>query len=118
MQGSLVQDLVGKLRSHMLCDLALKKKQWKQWLTLFWGAPKSLQMLTGAMKLRRLLLRRKVMTNLDSILKSREISLSTKVDFVKAKVFPEVLCGYENWTIKNAEHQRIDALNCAVGEDS
>ena len=61
---------------------------------------------------------RKVMINLDSILKSREISLSTKVDFVKAKVFPEVLCGYENWTIKNAEHQRIDALNCAVGEDS
>ena len=58
---------------------------------------------------------RKVMINLDSILKSREISLSTKVDFVKAKVFPEVLCGYENWTIKNAEHQRIELLNYGVG---
>ena len=120
MQGSLVQDLVGKLRSHMLCDLALKKKQWKQWLTLFWGAPKSLQMLTGAMKLRRLLLRRKVMTNLDSIFKSRDITLPTKVlsSLLKTMVFPVVMYGCESWTVKKAECQRIDALNCGVGEDS
>ena len=56
---------------------------------------------------RRLLLGRKVMTNLDSILKSRDITLSTKVHLVKALVFPVVMCGCESWTIKKAEHQRI-----------
>ena len=60
----------------------------KQSLTLFWGAPKSLQMVTAAMKLRQLLLRRKVMINLDSILKIRDITLSTKVRLVKAMAFP------------------------------
>ena len=50
------------------------------------------------------------MTNLDSILKSRDITLSTKVHLVKAKVFPVVMCGCESWTIKKAEHQRIDAF--------
>ena len=59
---------------------------------------------------RCLLLGRKVMTNLDSILKSRDITLSTKVHLVKAMVFPVVMYGYENWTIKKAEHQRIDAF--------
>ena len=59
---------------------------------------------------RLLLLGRKVMTNLDSILKSREITLSTKVHLVKAMVFPVVMYGCENWTIKKAEHQRIDAF--------
>ena len=58
------------------------------------------------------------MTNLDSILKSRDITLSTKVCLVKAMVFPVVMYGCESWTIKKAEHQRIDALNCGVGEDS
>ena len=58
---------------------------------------------------RHLLLGRKVMTNLDSIFKSRYISLPTKVHLVKAMVFPEVMYGYESWTIKKAEHQRIDA---------
>ena len=58
------------------------------------------------------------MTNLDSILKSRDITLSTKVRLVKAMVFPVVMYGCESWTIKKAEHQRIDALNCGVGEDS
>ena len=53
------------------------------------------------------LLARKVMTNLDSILKSRNITLPTKVHLVKAMVFPVVMCGYESWTIKKAEHQRI-----------
>ena len=59
---------------------------------------------------RRLLLGRKVMTNLDSILKSRDITLSTKVCLVKAMVFPVVMYGFESWTIKKADHQRIDAF--------
>ena len=66
---------------------------------------------------RCLLLGRKVMTNLDSILKSRDITLTTKVCLVKAMVFTVVMYGYESWTIKKAECQRIDALNCGVGED-
>ena len=59
---------------------------------------------------RRLLLGRKVLTNLDSILKSRDITLPTKVHLVKAVVFPVVMYGYESWTIKKVEHQRIDAF--------
>ena len=59
---------------------------------------------------RRLLLGRKVMTNLDSILKTRDITLSTKVRLVKAMVFPVIMYGCENWTIKKTEHQRIDAF--------
>ena len=59
---------------------------------------------------RRLLLGRKVMTNLDSILKSRDITLPTKVCIVKTMVFPVVMYGCESWTIKKAEHQRIDAF--------
>ena len=59
---------------------------------------------------RHLLLRRKVMTNLDSIFKSRDITLSTKVRLVKAMVFPVVMYGCENWTVKKAEHRRIDAF--------
>ena len=66
-------------------------------------APKSLQMVTAAMKLRLFVLGRKAMTNLDSMLKSREISLPTKVHLVKAMVFPVVMCGCERWNIKNAE---------------
>ena len=59
---------------------------------------------------RRLLLRRKVMTNLDSIFKSREITLPTKVHLVKAVVFPEVMYGCESWTVKKAERRKIDAF--------
>ena len=59
---------------------------------------------------RRLFLERKVMTKPDSILKNREITLTTNVCLVKAMVFPVVMCGYESWTIKKAEHQRIDAF--------
>ena len=59
---------------------------------------------------RHLLLGRKIMTNLDSILKSRDITLSTEVHLVKAMVFPVVMYGYESWTIKKAEHQRINAF--------
>ena len=58
------------------------------------------------------------MTNLDSILKSRDITLSTKVRLVKAMVFPVVMYGYESWTIKKAEHQRTDVLNCCAEEGS
>ena len=79
-------------------------KQWKQCQTLFSWAPKSLQMVIVAMKLRRLLLGRKVMTNLDSIFKSRDITLPTKVHLVKAMVFPVVMYGCESWTVKKAEH--------------
>ena len=67
---------------------------------------------------RRLLLGSKVMTNLDSILKSRDIALSTEVRPVKAMVFPMVMYGCESWTIKKAEHRIIDAFECGVGEDS
>ena len=68
------------------------------------GAPKSLQMVTAAMKLRCLLLGRKAMTNLDSILKSRDITLPTRVHLVKAMVFPVVMYECESWTVKKAEH--------------
>ena len=67
---------------------------------------------------RHLLLGRKSMTNLDRVLKSRDITLPTKLHIVKAQVFPVVMYRCESWTVKKAEHQRIDALNCGVGEDS
>ena len=67
---------------------------------------------------RRLLLGRKVMTKLDSIFKSRDITLPTKVRLVKAMVFPVVMYGCESWTVMKAERRRIDDLNCGVGEDS
>ena len=74
---------------------------------IFWGAPKSLQIVTAAMKLKKnLLLGRKVMINLDSI----DVTLSTKVHLVKAMIFPVVMYGCESWTIKKAEHWRIDAF--------
>ena len=72
----------------------------------------------GSHEIKRcLLLGRKAMTNLDRILKSRDITLPTKVRLVKAMVFPVVMYGCENWTIKKPECQRIDVLNCGVGED-
>ena len=67
-------------------------------------------MVTAALKLRHLHLGRKVLTNLGSILKGRDITLPTKVHLVKAMVFPIVMCGCESWTIKKAERQRIDAF--------
>ena len=66
---------------------------------------------------RRLLLGRKVMTNLDSIFTSRDINLPTKVHLVKAMGFPAVMYGCKSWTVKKAERRRIDALDCDVGED-
>ena len=77
---------------------------------IFWS-PKSLQMVIAAMNFKRhLLLGRKAMTNLDNILKSRDIILATKVHLVKAMVFPVVMYRRESWTIKKAEHQRMDAF--------
>ena len=85
-------------------------KQWKQWEILFWGAPKITADGDCRHEIkRRLLLGRKVMTNLDSLLKSRDLTLPTKVNLVKAMVFPVVMYGCESWTIENAEHWRIDA---------
>ena len=95
------------IRSHHFMQIDGEKMESQQ--TIFW-APKSLQMVTAAMKLRCLLLRRKVMTNLDSLLKSRDITLPTKVHLVKAMVFPVVTYGYESWTMKKAERRRIDAF--------
>ena len=86
-------------------------KRWKQCQTLFWGAPKSLQDGDCSHEIkRRLLLGRKVMTNLDSIFKRRDIILPTKVCLVKAMVFPVVMYGCESWTMKTAECRRTDAF--------
>ena len=73
-------------------------------------------MVIAAMKLRHLLLGRKVTTNLDSIFKSRDITLPTKVRLVKTMVFPVVMYGCESWTVKKAERQRIDAFELVVLE--
>ena len=79
-------------------------KQWKQCQTLSFWAPKSLQMLIAAMKLKDAYsLEEKLSPTIDSILKSRDITLSTKVHLVKAIVFPEVMYGCESWTVEKAE---------------
>ena len=85
-------------------------KQWKQGETLYFRAPKSLQMVTATLKSKHFLLGRKAMTNLDSILSSRDITLLTKVCLDKAMVFPVVMYGCESWTIKKAECRRTDAF--------
>ena len=85
-------------------------KQWKQWLTIFLGSKITADGACSHKIKRHLLLGRKVMTNLDSILKSRDITLSTKVHLFKAMVFPVVMYGCESWTIKKAEHRRIGAF--------
>ena len=84
--------------------------RWGHSDTVFW-APESLQMMTAAMKLKDACSFGKVMTNLDSMLKSRDITLPTKVHLVKAVIFPVVMYGCESWTIKRTEHQRIDAFD-------
>ena len=85
-------------------------KQWKQCQTLFWGSKITADGDCSHEIERRLLLRRKVMTNLDSIFKSRDISLPTKFHLVKVMVFPVVIYGCESWTMKKAECQRIDGF--------
>ena len=87
------------------------RKQWKQWLNLLFWAPKSLQMVIVPMKLKDAYsLEKKAMTNIDSILKSRDITLPINGHLVKAMVFPVVMYGCESWTIKKTEHRRIDAF--------
>ena len=82
----------------------------KQWETLFWGSKITADGKFSHDIKRHLLLGRKAMTNLDSILKSRDITLPAKVHLVKAMVFPVVMYGCESWTIKKAEHWRTDAF--------
>ena len=95
------------------------EKQWKQWQTfIFWGSKITADGNCSHEIKRRLLLGRKVMNNLDSILKSRDITLPTKVHLVKAMVFPVVMYGCECWTVKKAEHRKLMLLNCGIGEDS
>ena len=90
-------------------------KQWKQWLTLFWGGSKITADGDYSHDIKIcFFLGRNAMTNTDSILKSRDITLPTKVHLVKAMVFPVVMYGCEHWTIKKPEGQRTDALNCGV----
>ena len=84
----------------------------------FLSVIKSPQMVIAAMKLKTLAPWKKIMTNLDSILKSRDITLPTKAHLAKAMVFPVVMDGCDSWTIKKAEHQRTDAFECGVGEDA
>ena len=86
-------------------------KQWKQCQTLFWGGSKITADGDCSHKIKRcLLLGRKVITNLDSTFKSRDITLPTKVRLIKAMVFPIVMYGCESWTVEKAEHWRIDAF--------
>ena len=85
-------------------------KQWKQCQTLFFWAPKSLQMVIAAMKLKDAYTLEGKLWPIDSIFKSRDITLPTKVCLVKAMVFPVVMCRCESWTIKKAESRRIDAF--------
>ena len=83
------------------------------------GAPKSLQMVTAAIKLKDAYsLEEKIMTNLDSIYKSRDITLPTKVRLVKAMVFSVVMYGYERWTKRKLSTKELMLLNCGIEEDS
>ena len=88
----------------------IDEEQWQQWETLFWGSKITADGDCSHEIKRCLLLGRKVMTNLDSILKSRDISLTTKVHLVKAMVFPVVMYRCESWIIKKAERWRIDGF--------
>ena len=94
-------------------------KQWKQCQTLFLGGSKITADGDCSHEIkRRLLLGRKVMTNLDSILKRRDITLQTKVCLVKAMVFPVVMYGCESWTKEKLSTKELMHLNCGAGEDS
>ena len=85
---------------------------------IFWGSKITADVDCSHEIKRFLLLGRKVMTNLDSILKSRDINLPTKICLVKAMVFPVIMCGCESWTIKKLSAEELMLLNCGVGEDS
>ena len=94
------------------------EKQWKQWETIFLGSKITSDGDCSHEIKRLLLLERKAMTNLDSMLKSRGITFPTKVRLVKAMVFPVVMYGCEIWMVKKAEARELMLLNCGVGEDS
>ena len=85
-------------------------KNWNQWQIWFYWAPKFLQTVIATTKLRRLIPGRKALINLDSILKSRDVTLLTKIHIVKAMVFPVAMYGCESWTIKKVEHPRTGAF--------
>ena len=94
-------------------------KQWKQCQSFILGGSKITADGDCSHEIkRRLLLGRKVVTNLDSIFKSRDIILPTKVNLVKAVVFPLVMYGCESWTVKKLNAEELMLLNCGVGEDS
>ena len=98
------------MASSIISSWQIDKETRKLWETLFWGSKFTADGDCSHEIKRRLLLERKAMTNLDSILKSRDIILLTKVWLVKTMVFPVVMYGYESWTIKKAEHWRTDAF--------
>ena len=92
------------MASSPITSWQIEEKQWKQWQTIFLGSKITADSDCIHEIKRRLLLGRKVMTNLDSILTSRDITFPTKVCLVKAMVFPVVMYGCESWTVKNAQH--------------
>ena len=100
------------MAEHQLTISILESKLWKETVSdfIFWGSKFTADGDCSHEIKRHLLLGRKVMTNLDSILKSRDITLSTKVRLVKAMVFPVVMYECESWVVKKAEHRRIDAF--------
>ena len=93
-------------------------KQWKQFQTIFLGSKITADGDCSHEITRRLLLERKVLTNLDSILKSRDITLPTMVCLVKAMVFPVVMYRCESWTKRKLSAKELMLLNCGIGEDS
>ena len=94
-------------------------KQWKQWLTLILGSSKITADGDCSDEIkRRLLLGRKVMTILDSILKKQRLYFANKGPSIKAMVFPVVMYGCDSWTVKKASAEELMLLNCGVGEDS
>ena len=99
------------MASGPIISWQIERGKWKQWESLFWGGSKITVDGDCSHEIKRhLLLGRKAMTNIDSILKSRDSTLPTMVHLVKAMVFPVVLYGCDSWTIKKAEYQRIDAF--------
>ena len=98
------------MASDPITSWQIDGEQWKQWLTIFLGSKITVDGDCSHEIKRRLLLGRKGMTNLDSILKSTDITLPTKVHLIKGMVFPVVMYGCENWTVKKAEYRRIDAF--------
>ena len=106
------------MASDPITSWQIDGEQWKQWLTIFLGSKITADGDCSHEIKRRLLLGRKVITNLESILKSRDIALPTKVHLVKTMVFPVVMYGCERCTVKKAEPKELMLLNCGVGEDS